>query len=144
MPLMPSFSHSLGKTLDVPRALHQAMEAHRQNRIGEAEQLYAAVLAIRPDNIDALQMLGSIKLARGEATTALRFIAAAVQQRPKSPQILSSYALALIGLQRHEEALAAFEQAIRQKSRFPEAHNNRGSLLVSLGRYQEAVESFDR
>ena len=133
-----------GKPLDVPRMLHQAMEAHRQNRIAEAEQLYAAVLAARPDNIDALQMLGSIKLSRGEPTTALRLIAAAMQQRPKSPQILSSYALTLIALQRHEEALAAFEQAIKQKSRFPEAHNNRGSLLVTLGRYQEALGSFER
>ena len=86
MPLMPSLSLSQGKPLDVPRTLHQAMELHRQNRIGEAEQLYAAVLAVRPDNIDALQMLGSIKLSRGEATTALRLISAAMQQRPKSPQ----------------------------------------------------------
>jgi predicted O-linked N-acetylglucosamine transferase (SPINDLY family) len=133
-----------GKPLDVPRTLNQAMELHRQSRFGEAEQLYAAVLAVRPDNIDALQMLGSLKLSRGEPTTALRFIAAAMQQRPKSPQILSSYALVLVALQRHEEALAAFEQAIKHKSRFQEAHNNRGSLLVTLGRYEEALESFDR
>jgi predicted O-linked N-acetylglucosamine transferase (SPINDLY family) len=142
MALMPSLSQ--GKPLDVPRTLHQAMELHRQNRIAEAEQLYAAVLAARPDNIDALQMLGSIKLSRGEPAPALRLFSAAMQQRPKSPQILSSYALALVALQRHEEALEAFEQAIKQKSRFPEAHNNRGSLLVSLGRFQEALESFER
>jgi protein O-GlcNAc transferase len=133
-----------GKPLDVARTLSQAMELHRQNRLTEAEQLYATVLAARPDNIDALQMLGSIKLSRDEPTTALRLIAAAMQQRPKSPQILSSYALALVALQRHEEALAAFEQAIKHKSRFQEAHNNRGSLLVALGRYDEALEGFDR
>jgi protein O-GlcNAc transferase len=141
---MPSLPLPQGKPLDVPRTVHQALDLHRQGRIAEAERLYAAVLAVRPDNIDALQMLGSITLSRGELPTALRLISAAMQQRPKSPQILSAYGLVLIALKRHEEALATFEQAIKQKSRFPDAHNNRGGVLVTLGRYQEALESFDR
>jgi predicted O-linked N-acetylglucosamine transferase (SPINDLY family) len=140
----PPLPRLQGKPLDVPHTLNQALEFHRQNRITEAEQLYAAVLAARPDNIDALQMLGSIKLSRGEPAAALALFAAAMQQRPKSPQIRSAYALALIALNRHEEALEAFEQAIKNKSRFPEAHNNRGSVLVTLGRYQESLGSFER
>ena len=54
---MPSLPLSQGKPLDVPRTVHQALELHRQGRIADAERLYASVLAVRPDNIDALQML---------------------------------------------------------------------------------------
>ena len=141
---MPSMPLLQGKPLDIPRTIHQALELHRKGRTTEAEPLYAAVLAVRPDNIDALQMLGSIKLSRGEPATALRLIAAAMQQRPKSPQILFSYGLALIAMKRHEDALTTFEQAIKHKGRFPEAHNNRGGVLVELERYEEAIQSFDR
>ena len=85
---MPSMPLPQGKPLDVPRAMHQALELHHAGRMAEAEQLYATVLAVRPDHVDALQMLGVIKLSRGEQATALRLISAAMQLRPKSPQIL--------------------------------------------------------
>ncbi len=71
---MPSLPLPQGKPLDVPRTMHQALELHHQGRIAEAERLYAAVLAVRPDHFDALQMLGVIKLARGDLVTALRLI----------------------------------------------------------------------
>ena len=64
--VMPSLPLPQGKPLDVPRTIQQALELHHQGRIAEAERLYAAVLAARPDHFDALQMLGVIKLARGD------------------------------------------------------------------------------
>jgi predicted O-linked N-acetylglucosamine transferase (SPINDLY family) len=142
--VMPSLPLMQGKPLDVPRTVHQALELHRQGRIAEAERLYSAVLAVRPDNIDSLQMLGDIKLARGELASALRLFSAAMQLRPKSPQILVGYGLALNGLGQHGEALAAFDQAIKHKKGFAEAHNNRGGVLVALNRDAEALESFER
>ena len=141
---MPSMPFAQGKPLDVPRTVHQALELYHQGQIAEAERLYAAVLAVRPTNVDALLMLSIIKLSHGESGTALRLILAAMQERPKSPQILFNYGLVLIALKRHEDALATFEQAIKHKSRFADAHNNRGGVLVVLGRYGEALESFDR
>ena len=68
---MPSLPLPQGKPLDVPRTVHQALELHHQGRIAEAERLYAAVLAVRPDHVDALQMLGVIKLSRGDSVAAL-------------------------------------------------------------------------
>jgi predicted O-linked N-acetylglucosamine transferase (SPINDLY family) len=141
---MPSMPLPQGKPLDVPRTIHQALELHHQGRIAEAERLYAAVLAVRPDHVDALQMLGVIRLSRGDAVTALRLVSAAMQLRPKSPQILLNHGLVLNAMSRHEEALASFEQALRHKGRFAEALNNRGSVLIALGRNAEALDSFKR
>ena len=115
---MPSLPFAQGKPLDVPRTVQQALELYHQGRIAEAERLYAAVLAVRPNNVDALLMLSVIKLSHGELGTALRLILAAMQQRPKSPLILFNYGLVLVAMKRHEEALAPFEQAIKYKSRF--------------------------
>jgi len=141
---MPSLPLPNGKPIDVPRTVHQALELHHQGRIAEAEQLYATVLAVRPDNIDALQMLGVIKLARGELATALRLVAAAMQLRPKSPQILLNYGLVLNAMNRPQEALASFDEALKLKGRFAEALNNRGAVLVTLERHAEALENFKR
>src|SRR5258706_438371 len=141
---MPSLPLPKGKPLDVPRTVHRALELHHQGRIAEAEQLYTAVLAARPDHFDALQMLGVIKLARGELVTALRLVAAAMQLRPKSPQILLNYGLVLNAMNRPQEALASFDEALKLKGRFAEALNNRGAVLVTLERHAEALENFER
>jgi predicted O-linked N-acetylglucosamine transferase (SPINDLY family) len=141
---MSSVPSSPGQPIEVPRIFAQALELHHRGRIVEAEPLYAAVLAARPDHFDALQMLGVVKLARGEPAAALRLISAAMQQRPNSPQVLLNHGLALNAMERREEALASFEEAIRRKSKFAEAHNNRGSVLTEMGRCKEAVEGLKR
>ncbi len=141
---MPPLSLPQGKPLDVARTVHQALELHHQGRIADAERLYAAVLAVRPDHFDALQMLGVIKLARGETVAALRLTSAAMQLRPNSPQALLNHGLVLNAMNRHQEALASFDLALKHKGRFAEALNNRGSVLVALGRCEEALDNFKR
>jgi predicted O-linked N-acetylglucosamine transferase (SPINDLY family) len=141
---MPSLPLPQGKPLDVPRTMHQALEFHHQGRIAEAEPLYTAVLAARPDHFDALQMLGVIKLARGDLPAALRLVAAAMRLRPKSPQVLLNHGLVLNAMNRPQEALASFDEALKNKGRFAEALNNRGSVLIALGRCEEALDNFKR
>jgi predicted O-linked N-acetylglucosamine transferase (SPINDLY family) len=127
---------------NLPQALAQALALHGQGKLGEAERLYAAILAARPNHVDALQMMGLIKLAKGEPAEALHLVSAAMRERTPSPQILLNHGLILNALDRHAEALDSFERAIKQKSKFAEAHNNRGAALVALGRNEEALASY--
>jgi predicted O-linked N-acetylglucosamine transferase (SPINDLY family) len=130
------------KSLNVPQALAQALELHRQGRLAEAEPLYSAILAVRPDHFDALQMLGLVKLARGQPAEALNLMSAAMRARKPSPQVLLNHGLVLNALNRREEALESFDQAIKLKSKFADAHNNRGAVLAALGREEEALDSY--
>ena len=141
---MPSATAPQGKPLDVAHTFNQALTFHHQGRIAEAEALYSVVLQARPDHFEALQMLGVIKLGRGDLPAALRLTGAALQQRPTSPQVLLNHGNVLNAMQRHHEALANFDEAIKRKKGFADAHNNRGSVLVALERYEEALESFNR
>jgi len=127
---------------NLPQALAQALALHGQGKLGEAERLYAEILAVRPNHIDALQMMGLIKLAKGEPAKALQLVLAAMRERSPSPQILLNHGLILNALDRHAEALDSFERAIKQKSKFPEAHNNRGAALTALGRDEEALTCY--
>ena len=140
MPLPQSKPHSL----NVAQAFAQALKLHEQGRLAEAERLYAAVLSVRPEHVDALQMMGLIKLAAGQPAEALRLVSAAMGARKPSPQILLNRGLILDALKRHQEAVESFDQAIALKSKFAEAHNNRGATLATLGRHEEALESCRR
>lgn len=129
-------------SLNVPQAQAQALALHEQGRLAEAERLYAQILSVRPDHFDALQMLGVLKLAKGEPAEALRLVSEAMRARKPSPQVLLNYGLILNALERREEALASFDQAIKLKGKFAEAHNNRGAVLAALARDEEALESY--
>ena len=69
---MPSSPATRNEPPDLPRMIAQASALQRQGQIVEAEQLYRAILAIAPDNADALHSMGKLKLARGEPGEALR------------------------------------------------------------------------
>lgn len=126
---------------NLPQAFAQALALHQKGRLGEAEALYAQVLAARPDHIDALQMMGLVRLARGRPAEALDLMAAAMKARAPSPQLFLNHGLVLNALSRHAEALDSFDRAIKQKSKYAEAHNNRGAALLALGRHEEALAS---
>jgi predicted O-linked N-acetylglucosamine transferase (SPINDLY family) len=139
---MPQTPLPTKRPFDLSRTFERALQLHHEGRFAEAEGLYSAVLATRPDHVDALQMLGLIKLRRGEPAAALKLVASAMKMRPNSPQMMLNYGIVLNALERHEEALASFERALKHKRRYAEALNNRGSVLTTLGRPEEALESF--
>ena len=45
--------------------MQEAIALHRQNRLREAEKLYARVLKAAPDTFDALHLSGTIKAQKG-------------------------------------------------------------------------------
>ena len=138
---MPQSPLPQSTAFNVAQAFADALRAHEQGRLAEAEQLYAMVLMARPEHFDALQMLAMVKHARGSHAEALRLIAQAMKLRRPSPQILLNYGMILHALDRGEEAIDSFDRALRQKSKFAEAHNNRGAVLSALRRDEEAVDS---
>jgi protein O-GlcNAc transferase len=139
---MPQMPVPKQPTLEVARTLERALQLHHQGRFAEADGLYSSILAVRPDHFDAMQMLGLVKLRRGDQAAALKLMSSAMKVRPNSPQVLLNYGLVLNALERHEEALASFERALKYKRKYAEALNNRGSVLTTLGRPEDALESF--
>ena len=122
--------------------LARASALQRQGQIVEAERLYRAILAIVPDDADALHFMGTLKLARGEPGEALRLIGAAMASRAPTPRMLFDLGLAFNALKQYQKALDSFDLAIQLQPEFSEAHGNRGAMLVALGRHDDAIESY--
>lgn len=125
-----------------PATMERAVTLHQQGRLAEAGQLYSALLALEPDNPDALHLLGLVKFANGASDEALRLIDAACRTGAALAHMLLNRGLVLNTLGRTLEALASFESAIALDAKLAEAHNNRAVLLASLGRQEDALKSY--
>lgn len=129
---------------NIGQALQEAVVLQQQGRLREAEKIYARVLKVAPDQFDALNLLGTVKLLRGQAGEAYRLISAALKVNPRVPDVWVNRGLVLHALKRDEEALESFEKALALKPDDAGALNHRGNVLLGLGRPADALAAFDR
>lgn len=129
---------------NVAATLNQAMIAHRNGRLDEAEHLYRAILRADGTHFDALHMLAVVESQRGKFEEGEKLIRQALQREPRSAEAHSNLGLILKARGRREEALASFEQAVSLNPHLVIALSNRGVMLRELGRCEEALASYDR
>ena len=66
---MRNFAAVPSPRFNIAQAMQEAIALHRQNRLREAERLYARVLKATPDHFDALHLLGTIKAQSGQTVS---------------------------------------------------------------------------
>lgn len=124
--------------------LDQAMRAHQQGSLAQANQLYNTILKNDPKNFGALHMQGVLAYLAGHLQMAVDLIGQAIKQAPEDAAPYVNRGLALGALKRHDEALAHFEQAIILRPEFAEAYVNQGITLKELSRPADAIASYDQ
>src|ERR1700752_4146126 len=120
--------------LDIGEMLQRAGALQQQGQLREAEKIYSRVLKAVPDQFDALNLLGTVKLQRGQAGEAYRLISAALKVNPRVPDVWVNLGLVLHALKRDQEALESFDKALALKPDDAGALNHRGNALLGLGR----------
>ena len=91
--------------------IEQGVALHRQGDIAAAEAVYRRILDTEPDNPEALHLLGVIALQQGDAARAEQFIAKAVLRAPERGEFQRNLGLALMSLDRLDEAAASLRRA---------------------------------
>jgi len=138
-------THNVGPLQpSIVRKLREAYAAHQAGHGDKAERLCAEVLRHRPDEFNALHLLGLINYQRGHLAEALRFMAAALRSNGRSVDTWSNMGLVLHAQGEFAKALQSYDQALTLAPGHPDVHNNRGNALDKLGRRDEALESFDK
>jgi tetratricopeptide (TPR) repeat protein len=127
---------------NIGEAMREAIAAHQQGRLRDAEKIYARVLKAAPAQFDALNLLGTIKAQQGHIGEAHRLFAAAVKANPAAPQALSNLGQALHALKRGGEALAALERARALAPNDLNILYQHANVLLSLDRPSEALAEF--
>jgi len=132
------------KKKDISATLSKASALHSAGNLNDAEALYQLVLVADPAQPDALGLLGTVYLQRGNRQEGVRLIEASLKASPKQPAILKNYCMALMGLKRIDEAVIQYGKLVAMDPKNPEAHYGLGNALRESGRYDEALISYGR
>ena len=90
--------------LTVDQALQQAVAAHKEGKLQEAEQFYRAILQAQPNHPDANHNLGALAVAVGKPIESIPLFKLALDANPEIEQFWLSYIDALLKMKRFEEA----------------------------------------
>ena len=95
----------------ISEALNKGIDAQKQGRISEAEQIYLAILTKFPSHPDASHNLGVLVSSKGDEQKALIYFKRSIAVNPNVKQFWLSYLNALITLGRIIEAKQVFKLA---------------------------------
>jgi predicted O-linked N-acetylglucosamine transferase (SPINDLY family) len=124
--------------------LPAAITAFQRGQHAEAQTLCRQILRDRPNEFDALHLLGVSELNCLHFDEAEKYLKRAVKVDPRSAEAYSNLGLASAKLKRFEEARKCQERAVALNPNFPTALTNLGNVLMRLRRHELAVEAHDK
>ncbi len=127
-------------TLSTDQRLADALARHRAGQLDEAAAQYGQILGERPDNADALHLLGVVEQQRGRLEASVALIGRALALKADAG-FASNLANALLNLGRFPEAEQACHLALSLDARLAMAHGNLGVALQAQGKMAEAAEA---
>ncbi|GAB7537877.1 tetratricopeptide repeat protein [Burkholderia sp. 3C] len=122
--------------------LRNARASLERRDFARACRLYEGVLALAPDHVEALHLLGVALLERDDPVRAEPPIRRSLQLGLAAPWALANHAAALAGIGRHDEALALADRVLAITPAHAGAFAARGDALAGLARYDEAAAAY--
>ena len=119
-----------------------AVSLHRQNRLAEARQHYAAALEVCPGHPLLLQGLGVVQIHLGELEAAIGSFRQATAATPRDATLQNYLGLALAQSGRHGEAADAFGAAAALQPDAFEVVLNLAQACRKAGRFAAAATAF--
>jgi len=128
----------------VEELLKEGAARHARGDLDGAARLYRKVLAQRPSDPNALNLLGVIARQRGDLPRALDLSGKAVALRPDSPVFLANHGAALAEAGRLPEAVRVLAAALSRRPDDPTTLRNLGQALTAAGDAAGAVAPLRR
>jgi tetratricopeptide (TPR) repeat protein len=130
--------------MTVQEALKQGVEHQQAGRLTHAEGIYRQILAARPDDPNAMHLLGLVATQKGNRQRAIALIRRAIELHSNSAEMYFNLGTVLAETGQNAQAIAALRRAIELDPRLAAAHNNLGRLLRETGDLYNSVESIRR
>jgi tetratricopeptide (TPR) repeat protein len=128
--------------VNLHRLHRRAYGFFHQGDLDRAERYCSEILIWRPDDFDALHLLGLLNLRRQRLAEALHFLSAAVQSDPCSADALSNLGLALHAAGRYQEAVSCYRDGLRLVPTHRDTLYNLGNAFLEMGHLAEALSSY--
>jgi tetratricopeptide (TPR) repeat protein len=128
---------------NLSRLQRQAYNSFQQGDFDKAERLCTGILEYRPDDFDALHLLGMLHFQRHRLVDALRFLARALKVNSGSADALTNLGLALHATGRYDEAISSYRHALDLAPDHPEILYNLGNAYLALDNVDDALSNYD-
>jgi len=122
--------------------LQRAIDAMNAGRWMEAEANAHAVLALRPNDPTALNILGGAAMHAGRYTDAIAVLKKAAIAQPKNPFIAFNLGESFRRADAPADSLQHYKKALKLKPEFAGAHGQMGEALRALGRDEDAAKAY--
>lgn len=120
--------------------LQQAMAFLRGGQTAAGETICRDILALVPNQPDALHLLAMSAGQRGDSVAAEQWFRKSLTAEPRQPAVLANMANLLGNLGRLDEAIATYRKAVALDSKFLNGWYNLGLALNQAGQHDEAIE----
>jgi protein O-GlcNAc transferase len=124
--------------------LAAALASHRRGDFDAAASGYESVIALQPDSVDALHMLGMLRHEQGDATEALRLLTVALEFAPGQANVLANRAAVHLALRDDPAAERDAALAVQRQPGLAGAWMNLGLAMDRLGQQARAAAAFAR
>ena len=129
---------------DTPALLARAHEAVNERRFDEANRLLSRALALAPEDLAVIDLLGFVTFSLGDYEAAERHNRHALVLKPEHAFAHNGLGLSLARQGRLAEGSAAIEQAIALLPRWYEPYNDLAVVLAEAGKRDEACAMLAR
>lgn len=132
---------TLPAALNLEEALALGIRLQKTGRLPGAEQVYRAILASLPDQVEAQHFLGLVLLQAGHDAEGTALIEQVVARCPDYADAHSNLGNVRRAQGRLAEAADAYRRAIALAPHHAQAHNNLGVVLKDLDQPEAAITS---
>jgi len=122
--------------------LATARAYHEAGNLGQAEEIYRRILNAEPRDAEALHLLGTVHIQRGNPQAAVEHLQQAIAEDGSQADYHNHLGVALAGAKEWEPAIECFQRAAELDPQLPDARYNLGNLFRTLGNLEEAVEQY--
>ncbi len=134
------------KEISIKEALDLAVKKHNEGKLIEAKNIYEKILAVFPDNSNALHLLGLIEYQQGNYKDAIYKIEKAIKVLPESAIYYGNLGMIYDSLGDYEASERYFEKALQLDPHYNKAssaHYNLGIFNVNKMNFREALEHYN-
>jgi predicted TPR repeat methyltransferase len=128
--------------MTIQQAVELAIGYHRAGQLAQAEAIYQQILQNEPNHPDALHLLGTIHLARGEIQRARDLIEKAIAANPQQPEFHGRLGNVHQSRGALDEALACYRKALELRPDYAEAHFSVGLILHAQGDMEGSIAAY--
>ena len=130
--------------LTIDQLFQQAVDAHNEGRLGEAEKNYRKILELKPNHVVSLSNLGVALMVLGKVEEAEESLKKAIELKAEYVDAYNNLGLVQKILSKFKEAEESVKKALELEPENAKAHNNLGNILQDLGSFNDAEESYKK